>query len=438
MRSCIVTIIAWHRSGSKENTTCKSTIWAIFRCVRPAPGAQCAMAETTALRVRSRRTRRRVAPYPLAVIMERARLADRWATEHGKHGVVPDRAAGSCRRQVIFEDERTTQIPVSRIPVASCDPTRPKATSSTSPRRSPRCSCCGAWTTRTSIARPRLAHRELQRGRALDGRRRARGRRAAARRSRAWIGEFVERALQARAEEEEAATRATRTRASASVATATRRSSACRTAVTLARRRRRRGVSLALVAAASGEARADAAGCAADRRPRRSAADPQAPRARRCRRSRSSRSIPTTARSSIPKVGEDVRRAALKKLFSDPHFNVMDGLDVYIDDYSKTEPIPAAMLAGLRQAQNIFQWAKEDAEARAGQSCRGGAVTAGKPEQALEHAAGRCRNQAPNPRGQRRRSDAARRMPSAFRYARRACFGRPWSPTCSHRDVRNA
>lgn len=66
-----------------------------------------------------------------------------------------------------------------------------------------------------------------------------------------------------------------------------------------------------------------------------------------------------------PKVGEDVRRAALKKLFSDPHFNVMDGLDVYIDDYSKTEPIPAAMLAGLKQAQNILRWAKEDAEERA-------------------------------------------------------------------------
>lgn len=65
-----------------------------------------------------------------------------------------------------------------------------------------------------------------------------------------------------------------------------------------------------------------------------------------------------------PKVGEDVRRAALKKLFSDPRFNVMDGLDVYIDDYSKTEPIPPAMLAGLRQAQNILQWAKEDAEER--------------------------------------------------------------------------
>lgn len=66
-----------------------------------------------------------------------------------------------------------------------------------------------------------------------------------------------------------------------------------------------------------------------------------------------------------PKVSEDVRRAALKKLFSDPHFNVMDGLDVYIDDYSKTEPIPAAMLAGLKQAQNILRWAKEDEEERA-------------------------------------------------------------------------
>ena len=59
-----------------------------------------------------------------------------------------------------------------------------------------------------------------------------------------------------------------------------------------------------------------------------------------------------------PKVSEDTRRASLKKLFSDPRFNVMDGLDTYIDDYSKTEPIPPAMLAGLKQAQNILEWAK--------------------------------------------------------------------------------
>ena len=63
-----------------------------------------------------------------------------------------------------------------------------------------------------------------------------------------------------------------------------------------------------------------------------------------------------------PKVGEDLRRAALKKLFSDPHFNVMDGLDVYIDDYSQPNPLPVAMLAGLRQAQSILAWAKETKE----------------------------------------------------------------------------
>jgi len=63
-----------------------------------------------------------------------------------------------------------------------------------------------------------------------------------------------------------------------------------------------------------------------------------------------------------PKVEEGVRRAALKKLFSDPRFNLMDGLDTYIDDYSKTEPIPPEMMAGLRQAQNILQWAREDKE----------------------------------------------------------------------------
>jgi hypothetical protein len=63
-----------------------------------------------------------------------------------------------------------------------------------------------------------------------------------------------------------------------------------------------------------------------------------------------------------PKVDADLRRAALKKLFSDPHFNVMDGLDTYVDDYSKPDPLPPAMLAGLRQAQNIFAWAKETKE----------------------------------------------------------------------------
>jgi hypothetical protein len=62
-----------------------------------------------------------------------------------------------------------------------------------------------------------------------------------------------------------------------------------------------------------------------------------------------------------PEVDEKLRRAALKKLLSDPRFNVMDGLDVYIDDYGKADPIPPEMLQQLVQAQNIFASLKKDA-----------------------------------------------------------------------------
>jgi hypothetical protein len=54
------------------------------------------------------------------------------------------------------------------------------------------------------------------------------------------------------------------------------------------------------------------------------------------------------------KVPESLRRAAVKKLFADPHFNIMDGLDTYIDDYSKPDPIPPEMLARLVQARDII------------------------------------------------------------------------------------
>src|SRR4029077_3412606 len=48
-----------------------------------------------------------------------------------------------------------------------------------------------------------------------------------------------------------------------------------------------------------------------------------------------------------PDVDANLKRAALKQLFRDPRFNVMDGLDTYIDDYTKADPIPPEMLAGL-------------------------------------------------------------------------------------------
>ena len=54
------------------------------------------------------------------------------------------------------------------------------------------------------------------------------------------------------------------------------------------------------------------------------------------------------------KVDEGVRRAALQKLFSDPRFNVMDGLDIYIGDYSIEDPIPPALLAQLEHARTTL------------------------------------------------------------------------------------
>lgn len=53
-------------------------------------------------------------------------------------------------------------------------------------------------------------------------------------------------------------------------------------------------------------------------------------------------------------VSEAVRRQAMKTLFADPHFNVMDGLDIYIDDYSLADPIPEEMLATLNQARGLL------------------------------------------------------------------------------------
>jgi hypothetical protein len=43
-----------------------------------------------------------------------------------------------------------------------------------------------------------------------------------------------------------------------------------------------------------------------------------------------------------------------KMFFSDPHFNVMDGLDIYIGDYNTFEPIPPAMLAMLAHAKPLL------------------------------------------------------------------------------------
>jgi Protein of unknown function (DUF3306) len=63
-------------------------------------------------------------------------------------------------------------------------------------------------------------------------------------------------------------------------------------------------------------------------------------------------------------VSPEVRNSAMKKLFTDPHYNVMDRLDIYIDDYSQPDPIPESMLRQMVSAKflNLFK-AEEDAEA---------------------------------------------------------------------------
>ena len=68
-------------------------------------------------------------------------------------------------------------------------------------------------------------------------------------------------------------------------------------------------------------------------------------------------------------VDEKLRQSALKKLFHDPHFNVMDGLDTYIEDYSKLDPIPGEMLKSLKQANRLLfpeEAAEKDRETDAG------------------------------------------------------------------------
>ena len=61
-------------------------------------------------------------------------------------------------------------------------------------------------------------------------------------------------------------------------------------------------------------------------------------------------------------VAPEVRNLAFKKLFADPHFNVMDGLDTYIDDYTIPSPLPLDVLKRMASAQVLGLVEPEDAE----------------------------------------------------------------------------
>jgi hypothetical protein len=101
------------------------------------------------------------------------------------------------------------------------------------------------------------------------------------------------------------------------------------------------------------------------------------------------RHAPDFSRFVAPGVDDTVKRAALKKLFSDPQFNVMDGLDTYIGDYNTPDPLPASMLRQMAQAKFLglfqddphedadLQLQPDDADRRAG----AGAGPEGEPGQ---------------------------------------------------------
>lgn len=53
-------------------------------------------------------------------------------------------------------------------------------------------------------------------------------------------------------------------------------------------------------------------------------------------------------------VEEATKRAAIQQLFKQPVFNVMDGLDVYIEDFNIYEPLMASELPGLAHARAML------------------------------------------------------------------------------------
>lgn len=63
-----------------------------------------------------------------------------------------------------------------------------------------------------------------------------------------------------------------------------------------------------------------------------------------------------------PKVEDALRRVALKKLFSDPRFNVADPFEAYSGDWTGGEPIPEEMLAALNQAKRLLFDANKEAD----------------------------------------------------------------------------
>lgn len=58
-------------------------------------------------------------------------------------------------------------------------------------------------------------------------------------------------------------------------------------------------------------------------------------------------------------VDSETRRKALRKLFMTDHYRAMDGLDVYVEDYSRPTLLPSDLLQTLDHAQALLQKTEE-------------------------------------------------------------------------------
>jgi hypothetical protein len=59
-------------------------------------------------------------------------------------------------------------------------------------------------------------------------------------------------------------------------------------------------------------------------------------------------------------VDAQLRNQAMKKLFTDPHYNVMDRLDTYIDDYSIHAPLPLDVIRQMSISKTLGLFAEEE------------------------------------------------------------------------------
>lgn len=80
-----------------------------------------------------------------------------------------------------------------------------------------------------------------------------------------------------------------------------------------------------------------------------------------------------------PKVKDELRRLALKKLFSDPHFKATDPFEPYSIDLTVAESIPPDMLEQLNQARTVLF--REEEEKKAAQAQQAAQAATDEPKQ---------------------------------------------------------